>query len=83
MNKHTLLLWLYKSPCRSQHVVTASASPSGVFQQSECIDVFFIGALSVPCQTVSDILFLLTRMSLRWGDQILKTKKWDTFTSDV
>jgi hypothetical protein len=56
INKHTISLWLYKSPRKWRHVVTC---PSVVFQRSKCKDDFFTSATSVHCRVLPGISFLL------------------------
>jgi hypothetical protein len=44
INKHTVSLWLHKSPRRSRHVVTCSRQSVSCLSNSQCNDVFFTSA---------------------------------------
>jgi hypothetical protein len=42
INKHTISLWLYESPCRSRHVVSCSHQSISCFQTVEVQQVFIV-----------------------------------------
>jgi hypothetical protein len=59
INKHTISLWLYKSPRRSRHVVTCSRQSVSCLQTVEVQGCLFTSVTSVHCRTLLGISFLL------------------------